>query len=69
MLSHFTPSVKTAKLVGNPVPKESLMSDFLTDIKTLRKRAREHIEQGPITDAYTADRERVLVNLLKKPGS
>ncbi len=38
MPSHFTPSVKTAKLVGNPVPKESLMSDFLTDIKTLRKR-------------------------------
>jgi bacterioferritin len=39
------------------------MSDFLTDIKTLRKRAREHIDQGPITDAYTADRERVLAVL------
>jgi bacterioferritin len=39
------------------------MSDFLTDIKTLRKRAREHIDQGPITEAYTADRERVLAVL------
>jgi bacterioferritin len=36
------------------------MSDFLTDIKTLRERARAKIEEGPITDAYTADRERVI---------
>jgi bacterioferritin len=47
------------------------MSDFLTDIKTLRKRAREHTDQGPITDAYTADKEHAddLVNLLRKLGS
>ena len=36
------------------------MTDFLTDVETLRKRAREHIEQGPITSAYGADRERVI---------
>ncbi len=36
------------------------MSDFLTDIETLRRRAREHIDQGPITAAYGADRERVI---------
>ncbi|MEY2571738.1 MAG: bacterioferritin [Acidimicrobiaceae bacterium] len=36
------------------------MSDFLTDVETLRKRARAQIESGPITDAYTADRERVV---------
>jgi bacterioferritin len=36
------------------------MADFLTDVETLRKRAREHIELGPITDAYGADRERVI---------
>ena len=36
------------------------MSDFLSDIQTLRERARAKIEEGPITDAYTADRERVL---------
>jgi bacterioferritin len=33
---------------------------FLTDIKTLRERARRQIEQGPITAAYGADRERVI---------
>ncbi len=36
------------------------MADFLTDIQTLRERARAGIEQGPITDAYGADRERVI---------
>jgi len=36
------------------------MAEFLTDIETIRARAREHIEQGPITDAYGADRERVI---------
>jgi len=36
------------------------MSDFLTDVKTLRERARQHIDEGPITDAYGADRERVI---------
>lgn len=38
------------------------MSDkpFLSDIKTLRSRARKHIEEGSITEAYRADRETVL---------
>src|SRR5688572_6610586 len=36
------------------------MSDFLTDVQTLRANARQHIDQGPITEAYGADRERVL---------
>jgi len=33
---------------------------FLTDIKTLRERARRHIEQGAITEGYTADRETAI---------
>ncbi|MGH8660064.1 MAG: ferritin-like domain-containing protein [Gammaproteobacteria bacterium] len=33
---------------------------FLTDIKTLRERARQHIEQGAVTQGYTADRGTVL---------
>ena len=33
---------------------------FLTDIKTLRKRAREHIHRGAVTEGYKADRETVL---------
>lgn len=38
---------------------------FLTDIKTLRERARQHIEQGAVTAGYSADRETV-VNLLNE---
>ena len=30
---------------------------FLTDIKTLRERARKHIENGAVTEGYRADRE------------
>ena len=33
---------------------------FLSDIQTLRKRAREHIAQGAVTPGYTADRSVVL---------
>ena len=33
---------------------------FLTDIKTLRDRARQHIETGAVTDGYSADRETVV---------
>lgn len=33
---------------------------FLTDIKTLRERARQHIEQGAITASYKADRDTVV---------
>ncbi|MEK1938968.1 MAG: ferritin-like domain-containing protein [Pseudomonas sp.] len=32
----------------------------LTDIATLRQRARQHIEEGAITEGYSADREEVL---------
>jgi bacterioferritin len=32
----------------------------LTDVKTLRKRAREHIDAGAVTSGYSADREMVL---------
>jgi bacterioferritin len=33
---------------------------FLSDIRTLRERARKHIEQGAVTDGYRADRKTVL---------
>jgi bacterioferritin len=32
---------------------------FLTDIKTLRERARKHIEKGAVTEGYKADRATV----------
>ncbi len=33
---------------------------FLTDIKTLRKRARQHIERGAVTPGYKGNRETVV---------
>ena len=33
---------------------------FLTDIKTLRERARTHIENGAVTEGYSADRQTVI---------
>ena len=33
---------------------------FLSDVKELRRRAREHIEKGAVTPDYKADRETVL---------
>jgi bacterioferritin len=38
---------------------------FFTDIKTLRDRARRHIEQGAVTFGYKADRE-VVIRLLNE---
>ena len=35
----------------------------LSDVETLRRQAREHIDDGPITEAYGADRERVIAVL------
>ena len=32
----------------------------LTDTKTLRKRARQHVEEGAVTTGYAADREAVI---------
>lgn len=36
------------------------MADFLTDIETLRARARVEMDKGPVTVAYGADLERVI---------
>ena len=38
------------------------MSDkpFLSDIQTIRDRARKHIEQGAVTPGYAADRDTVI---------
>lgn len=33
---------------------------FLTDVQTLRERARQHIENGAVTEGYRADRENVV---------
>jgi len=40
--------------------KSDVKGAFLTDIQTLRKRAREHIEKGAVTPGYKADRDTVI---------
>ncbi|GAB4352269.1 MAG: bacterioferritin [Immundisolibacter sp.] len=42
------------------MPKNKAEKPFLTDIKTLRKRAREHIERGAVTAGYRADVDTVI---------
>jgi len=32
----------------------------LTDVNTLRQRARQHVEQGAVTEGYSADRQTIL---------
>jgi len=39
------------------------MSDFLSDITKIRARAREHMDRGPITESYKADRTKVIAVL------
>jgi bacterioferritin len=36
------------------------MGEFTTDLDALRRNAREHMDEGPITEAYGADRDRVV---------
>jgi bacterioferritin len=49
--------------------RERRMSDrrqvgsFLTDVQELRRRARQHIEEGAVTAGYKADREKVIAVL------
>ncbi len=38
----------------------SKATTFLSDIKTIRKRAREHMREGAVTSGYAADRKTVL---------
>jgi len=37
-----------------------MAKEFLTDVKTLRERARKHIERGAVTEGYKADRDTVI---------
>ncbi len=37
-----------------------MANEFMTDIKTLRARARQHIENGAVTEGYRGDRETVI---------
>jgi len=41
-------------------PAPGKQTPFLTDVQTLRKRARQHLEEGAITEGYGADRQTVI---------
>jgi bacterioferritin len=43
--------------------KKASTTGFASDIERLRQSARAHIEEGPITEAYGADRDRVVAVL------
>lgn len=38
----------------------SAMKDVFTDVQTMRKRARTHVENGAVTEGYSANRKTVL---------
>ena len=48
---------------ADTAPRKPSTSGFATDLESLRRNARAHIEQGPITEAYGADRDRVIAVL------
>lgn len=43
-----------------PTPAKEPHQPFVSDIKELRRRAREHMDQGAVTSAYKADRDTVI---------
>lgn len=43
----------------HPADKQG-KEEFLTDVKELRRRAREHMEAGAVTEGYKADRDTVV---------
>ncbi|MGY4525465.1 bacterioferritin [Pseudomonas sp. TE21394] len=38
----------------------NMTANELTDVQTLRQRARQHVENGAVTEGYHADRERII---------
>jgi bacterioferritin len=48
-----------SKSSDKPEKKEA-KGQFVSDIEEIRRRARQHIENGAVTDAYKADRETVI---------
>ena len=44
-------------MANKPDAKQSVKQPFLTDVKTLRERARQHIKAGAVTEGYGGDTE------------
>ncbi len=54
------PTPKGLQLADKEQKDPSQHIEGLTDVKTLRERARKSIEDGAITDSYSADRKKVI---------
>jgi bacterioferritin len=52
-------------VVDQPGAKAVTDKPFLTDVKTLRERARKHIENGAVTEGYSGNRE-IAVKILNE---
>ena len=37
-----------------------MQGDFVTDMNEIRRRARQHVEEGPVTSAYKANKETIV---------
>jgi len=46
--------------MSSPEKKAQPAGSFISDIEELRRRARQHIENGAVTDSYRGDRETVI---------
>lgn len=46
--------------MSKPQEKTKSKGQFVSDVEEIRRRARQHIENGAVTDAYKADRETVI---------
>ena len=49
--------------MGSNDSRHEARGEFLSDVKELRRRARQHIEDGAVTQGYGADREKVIAVL------
>src|SRR5271154_3488063 len=47
----------------NDLSPKAAAQPFLSDVKTLRERARKHIEKGPVTQSYGGDTKQAIENL------
>jgi bacterioferritin len=52
-------ATKTTKQRSSSAPNKGNAQPFLSDVQALRKRAREHIEEGAVTSNYGADAKQV----------
>jgi bacterioferritin len=60
--AHYNAAVAEETPVSKDKDRDKSSNDkpFLTDVQTLRKRAREHMEKGAVTEGYRADRKTVI---------